>query len=290
MGYLIPIPCNYSKEIDCDYSETAMDPSAREMIKTWAKGKLENIDINTNDKQKVATTLVITTITSMAITYLPKFIVLGCAVISAIAYVELAKMVETKSGTLKNTLIAQRIIEHLIDPNQKGQKLIEALEEIETELKNLKEDSLKNKKLFGKDLSSSLTQKLKDDAEQRKANLESQLKYLENDLLYFQANSNLLTKLADIWQKIDRNDENKMTASRDFMFYALMGTALINISRLKELIGKTDYARYIIYPSLIIALGVISVAYAAKQAFSILAHRNDEARKKELLSIITVNT
>lgn len=120
--------------------------------------------------------------------------------------------------------------------------------------------------------------------------MESQLKYLENDLLYFQANSNLLTKLADIWQKIDRNDENKMTASRDFMFYALMGTALINISRLKELIGKTDYARYIIYPSLIIALGVISVAYAAKQAFSILAHRNDEARKKELLSIITVNT
>ncbi|MEK7340224.1 MAG: hypothetical protein WBD50_04495 [Candidatus Rhabdochlamydia sp.] len=290
MNYLIPMPYNYSKIVDYDYSEIAIDHSTREKIKIWAEDKLANIDINTNDKQTVAATLVITTITSMAIAYLPKFIVLGCTVISAIAYVELAKMVEAKSGILKNTLITQRVIKHLVDPNQKGQKFTEALEEIETELKNLEEDSLKNKKLFGKDLSSSLTQKLKDDAEQRKANLKSRFESLKNGLLYFQANSNLLTKLADIWQKIDRNDENKMTACRDFMFYALMGTALINISRLKELIGKTDYARYIIYPSLIIALGVISVAYAAKQAFSILAHRNDEARKKELLSIITVNT
>ncbi|PWU15076.1 MAG: hypothetical protein C5B45_03255 [Chlamydiae bacterium] len=71
------------------------------------------------------------------------------------------------------------------------------------------------------------------------------------------------------------------------MFYSLVGTALISIDRLKELVGKSDYARYMTYPSLIIALGVISVAYAAKQAFSILAHRNDEASKNELLATIT---
>lgn len=289
MNYLIPVPYNYSKIVAYDYSEIAMDHSTREKIKIWAEDKLANIDIKANDKPTAAATLVITTITSMAIAYLPKFVVLGCAVISAIAYVELAKMVETKSGTLKNTLITQRVIKHLVDPNQKGQKLTEDLEKIEDELKNLEEASLKNKKLFGEDLRPQNTEDLKKDAKQRKTNLEGQLESLKNDLSYFQENSDLFIKPADIWQKIDRNDENKMTACRDFMFHALMGTALINIGRLKELIGKTDYTRYIIYPSLIIALGVISAAYAAKQAFSILAHRNDEAKKQALLATI-VNT
>jgi hypothetical protein len=135
MNYLIPVPYNYSKIVAYDYSEIAMDHSTREKIKIWAEDKLANIDIKANDKPTAAATLVITTITSMAIAYLPKFVVLGCAVISAIAYVELAKMVETKSGTLKNTLITQRVIKHLVDPNQKGQKLTEDLEKIEDELK-----------------------------------------------------------------------------------------------------------------------------------------------------------
>ncbi|VHO02333.1 hypothetical protein [Candidatus Rhabdochlamydia sp. T3358] len=286
MIYLIPIPYNYSKIVSYDYSEMPMDPSAREEVKTWAKNKLANIDINTKDKQIVAATLVITTITSMAIAYLPKFIVLGCTIISAIAYIELAKMVEAKSGILKNILITQRIIEHLVDPNQKGQKLTEDLERIEAELKNLEEGSLENKKLFGEDLNPQHTENLKKDAEQIKANLESKLKSLEENLPYFQENSLLLTKLADVWQKIDRNNENRITACRDFMFYSLMGTSLINIDHLKELIGRNDYARYIMYPSLIIALGVISVVYAAKQVFSILAHRNDEVKKQALLATI----
>jgi len=105
----------------------------------------------------------------------------------------------------------------------------------------------------------------------RKASLEGQLEDLKKDLSLFQTNSDSLTKLANIWQKIDRNNENKMTACRDFMFYSLMGTGLINIDCLKELIGRNDYARYIMYPFLIVALGVISVVYAAKQVFSIFS-------------------
>lgn len=287
MNYLFPIPYNYSEIVAYDYSNMAVDASTREVIKSWVKDKLANIDINTNDKQTLAATLVITIITPMAIAYLPRFIVLGCAAISAIVYVEFAKMVETRSGTLKATLIAQRVIEYLIDPTQKkGQKLKKDLEEAKQKLEKLEADSLSNKTLFGEDLHPQNTKDLKKNEEQRKTDLENQLKSLESDLPYFQKNADLLTKLADIWQKIDRNDENRMSACRDFMFYSLMGTALIHIGRLKELIGKTDYTQYITYPSLIIALGVVSVVYAAKQAaFSILAYRNDEARKA-LLAII----
>lgn len=54
----------------------------------------------------------------------------------------------------------------------------------------------------------------------------------------------------------------KMTACRDFMFYSLIGTALINVNRLKELIGGNDYARYLF---LILSLEVVSVVYAIKK-------------------------
>lgn len=139
------------------------------------------------------------------------------------------------------------------------------------------------------------TKKLKDDAEKRKASLEVQLEDLKKDLSLFQTNSESLIKLANIWEKIDRNNENKMTACRDFVFYSLMGTALINIGLLKELIGINDYARYIMYPSLIVALGVISVAYAAKRVFSILAHRNGESditenERKDLLECFPLDS
>lgn len=62
-------------------------------------------------------------------------------------------MVETKSGTLKKTLIAKKVIKHLIDPNQQGQKF--------TELKSLKEGSLESKKVFGQDLYSFSNSKIK---------------------------------------------------------------------------------------------------------------------------------
>ncbi|MDQ5955761.1 MAG: hypothetical protein ACH349_04410 [Candidatus Rhabdochlamydia sp.] len=306
MNYLIPIPYNYSEIIQNDYSEIAVDLSTRIKVKEWVQDKLKNTGLNTNDKQIAAATLVITVITSIAIVYLPKFIVLGCTVISAIAYIELARILETKSGALLNTIIAQKTIGYLVDPNQKGQKFIKDLKKIECELEKLKKSSSENleedsscsqgqnllKKGVGNrigDLFPDKTQKLKKALEERRDNLKEQLKSLESDLPYFKKNASSLTNLADIWQKIDQNYENRMTVCRDFMFYSLMGTTLINTGRLKELIGEADYARYIICPSLIITLGMISVAYAAKQAFSILVHRNNAARKEELLSTTRFN-
>ena len=48
--------------------------------------------------------------------------------------------------------------------------------------------------------------------------------------------------------------------------------------------------RYTAYSSLVIAIGVISVAYAAKLAFSIINHnRNKQANRKELLTVIREN-
>ncbi|PWU15075.1 MAG: hypothetical protein C5B45_03250 [Chlamydiae bacterium] len=184
MNYLFPIPCNYSEIVNDDYSKISIDLSTRKAIKDWVKDKLADTDINTNDKQKDVTTLAITLINSIAIAFLPKFIVLGCIVISAIAYVALARMVETKSGTLKNTLIAQRIIEYLVDPNQKGQTLAEDLQKIERELNDLEEAPLRSKKLFGEDLRPSRTQTLKDAAVKKKVDLENQLESLKSDLLF----------------------------------------------------------------------------------------------------------
>ncbi|HEV3270325.1 MAG TPA: hypothetical protein VGZ69_06740 [Candidatus Rhabdochlamydia sp.] len=77
------------------------------------------------------------------------------------------------------------------------------------------------------------------------------------------------------------------------MFYSITGTVLLKLGRFLKVASDANFADAIIInqsignPYLIMGLGGLAAIYAVKNALNLIAHRNDEARKQELLATVT---
>ncbi|MGL4539790.1 MAG: hypothetical protein ACRCU0_02280 [Candidatus Rhabdochlamydia sp.] len=151
------------------------------------------------------------------------------------------------------------------------------LKEIQKTLEFLKESS------FVKPDFLNLNSKILADQE----NLSKKLNTLQKNSSIFKENKTPLNKLANTYLKFDQNILDKTRACRNFMFYSLAGTALIKVGLFfNKHFNKSNWAdqeimmKVIGHPFLLITLGGLSIAYAAKNVCTLIAHRNDRAEEE----------
>ncbi|MGL4540383.1 MAG: hypothetical protein ACRCU0_05340 [Candidatus Rhabdochlamydia sp.] len=278
--HILPIPSNYSRIIDMHFSKVDMDVSTRESAKIWVAEKLTST-VGNSYKQEMITSLFITIIASVAIAYLSTKIALGCIAASLLAYAHFSKK-EIKASTLVGTMLADKTLTHLVDPKQAEENLKvlkKDLEYLESHLKVLEEeplfDALDAKSMERK-------KKMIEGLSEQKTYLEEKRESLQKGLPFFQQNAPFLKKLASTWLIIDQNIVDRTAACQGFIFYSLVGVFSI----------KTGFASKNAYTHTmhtLMAVGALSIAYAAKHVFSMVKHKDDEAKKEKALAAITKN-
>lgn len=277
--HILPISSNYSRIIDTHFSKVDMDISTRESAKIWVAEKLTN-PVDNSYKQEI-TTYFITIIASVAITYLSAKIALGCIAVSMLAHAYFSK-IEIKASTLVGTMLADKTITHLVDPNQ-GKVTLEALAkdlaDTESQLKVLEKEPLfdaLNAKCIDR------KKKMIEGLSEQKKYLEKKCESLQKELPFFQQNALFLKNLVSIWLTIDQNIVDKTTACQGFIFYSLVGVFLI-----KTAFASKNAYTHIMHP--LMAVGALSIVYAAKHVLSMVKHKDDEAKKEKALAVITKN-
>lgn len=119
--------------------------------------------------------------------------------------------------------------------------------------------------------------------------INEEISALQENRSFFEENGALLNKIANIFLKIDLNIIHKMTACRNFIFYSVTATILLKLGYLFKVTSAAKWAMIInqSQPYLINGLGILAIAYAAKNVLNLIAHRNDEAKKQKELATIT---
>ena len=286
MHYLLPLSIDLSR-IPFDFSEMGSSNSIKSDIKEWISCK-RNISCNQTVTAQIATAA----ITCASIIYLPKTVTLGCIAISAFVYNRLSKNIFRMLCLSLDAIKKQKIITYFVDPSREltVKSLEQGLNTTKRDLERVDYDIKNSSNAAGtEELLKEQSTLLKKQDE-----LSKNLQSLRENISFFQENEPILRKITNIFSEIDLNLTGKLSACRGFMFYSVIGTVLIKTGLLfNRVFTNSNWADQLLaqqifgHPYLLIAAGGISVAFAVKEACTLIAHRNDEGKRRAAIYSVT---
>lgn len=204
---------------------------------------------------KMVTSVKVTLITSFAITCLPKIVALGCIAVSVVAYSIFAKMTNHKIHEIEIFKNVTNRIKKFVDYLSSGPARLTS-SHLKFEFESIQ------KRLIELEAGSE-----KESWENKKREVGKKRDFLIKNSEFVKNNREFLTKLTDVFLKIDKMARKRMEVCKEFMFSSFTGACLISFS-------VNVFTRTILDPYMLTA-GAVALIYAIKKLHNIITYEND---------------